>query len=89
MKEKELASSQHVAAEANLRKDMAALRDQVDQLQQRLTSAEEEASGKLKHMQNMLNSTQQVFVSHSQIIRQPFFILIFFKKNRNLNSTPN
>lgn len=61
MKEKEAASSRHSISEAKMVQEMATLRDQLISTQQRLTSLQEETNIKVREMESVLKSTQEVF----------------------------
>ena len=66
VKEKEAASSRHSVSEAKMVQEMATLRDQLISTQQRLTSLQEETNIKVREMESVLKSTQEVF-SNSKI----------------------
>jgi len=75
VKEKEAASSRHSISEAKMVQEMATLRDQLISTQQRLTSLQEETNIKVREMESVLKSTQEVF-SNSKIANY-YLISIF------------
>ncbi len=79
MKEKEAASSRHSISEAKMVQEMATLRDQLISTQQRLTSLQEETNIKVREMESVLKSTQEVF-SNSKIanyyLRSQYFFFL-------------
>ncbi len=68
VKDRELASSLRAAAEANMSRDMTALRDQVKELEQRLALAEEAANTKVRQLQDVLKTTEHVFPIRSRAV---------------------
>lgn len=88
MKEKEAASSRHSVSEAKMVQEIATLRDQLISTQQRLTSLQEETNIKVREMESVLKSTQEVF-SNSKIANYYLISIYFSSLFRNRISMPN